>query len=59
MKKCIPAYGQNSQLIQWWMLVHCGPTTSHVTTSSTFAVVMEETWHSNQHVQLPDEKSSK
>jgi hypothetical protein len=40
-------------------LVNAGPTASHVTSSSTFAVIMEETWHSNQHVQLPNEKSSK
>jgi hypothetical protein len=24
MKKHGPSYGQNNQLVRWWVLVHCG-----------------------------------
>ncbi len=25
MKECSSSYGQNSQLVHWWVLVHSGP----------------------------------
>jgi len=25
MKKCSPSYGQNIQLVHWWVLVHSDP----------------------------------
>lgn len=29
MKKCSPSYGQNHQLVHWWMLVHSSPSQGH------------------------------
>jgi len=25
MKKCSPSYGQNDQLVHWWVLIHSDP----------------------------------
>jgi hypothetical protein len=33
MKKRSPSYGQNGQLVRWWVLVHSGVKDDHITGS--------------------------